>query len=230
MAATRPAPSSAATFPACCWEKAFARCAASLSRRSTPAGPSSSTRCSRFQVTSSRLAVGMHGSVSPEIGVSARPRGRPCDMQSLHGRYGDDEPDYVTVDPELTSEPADEEAVPGADPSEQPLTESGEGVAEGFEEAEAQLIDNIENAPPADRTLDGFDADQDVDEDVADDVAKVLEEHDPGEVIAQPRDEESRRATSVDREPDELDVTEVVRDPDEGDDDPGQGPGIAADR
>src|SRR5438045_2821959 len=133
MAATSPAPSSSATLPAYCAANSLDRPAASVSRRSTPAGPSSSTRCSRFQVTSSRLAVGMHGSVSPEIGVSARPRGRPCDMESLDRPYGDDETDYVTVNPELTSEPADEEAVPGADPSEQPLTESGEGVAEGFE-------------------------------------------------------------------------------------------------
>ena len=154
-------------------------------------------------------------------------------MESLDRPYGDDETDYVTVDPELRSEPADDEDVPGADPAEQPLSESGEGVAEGFEETEAQLIDNIENAPPADRTLDGFDLDapdQDVDEDVADDVAKVIEDHDPGDAIAQPRDDEARQATVVYGEPDELDVTEVVRDPDEGDDDPGQGPGISADR
>ncbi len=31
-------------------------------------------------------------------------------------------------------------------------------------------------------------------------------------------------------EPDEIDPTEVVRDPDEGEDDPGEGPGITAER
>jgi len=61
-------------------------------------------------------------------------------MESLDRPYGDDETDYVTIDPELTSEAADDEDVPGADPAEQPLAESGEGVAEGFEETEAQLI------------------------------------------------------------------------------------------
>jgi hypothetical protein len=151
-------------------------------------------------------------------------------MESLDRPYGDDETDYVTVDPELTGQPEEDAEVPGVDPADRPVAEGGGGVAEGFEESEAQLIDNIENAPPADRTLDGFDRDQDVEEDVADDVAKTLEDHDRGDAIAQPRDEEARRATAVYGEPDELDVTEVVRDPEEGADDPGQGPGIAADR
>src|SRR3954468_21839947 len=154
-------------------------------------------------------------------------------MESLDRPYGDDETDYVTIEPELTGQSDQDDEVTGADPADQAGAESGEGVAEGFEETEAQLIDNIENAPPADRTLDGFDLDapdQDVDEDVGDEVAKVIDDHDPGDAFAQPRDEEARRATAVYGEPDELDVTEVVRDPNEGDDDPGQGPGIAADR
>src|SRR5690349_6137342 len=137
-------------------------------------------------------------------------------MESLDRPYGDDETDYVTVEPELTGKPDDDDEIPGVDPADVPLAESGEGTAEGFEQTEEQLIDNIENAPPADRTLDGFDPDapdQDVEEDVADDVAKVIEEHDPGDAIAVPRDEEARRATAVYGEPDELDVTEVVRDP-----------------
>src|SRR5690349_15508575 len=142
-------------------------------------------------------------------------------MESLDRPYGDDETDYVTVEPELTGKPDEaEEEIPGVDPAEQPVAEGGGGQAEGFEQTEEQLIDNVENAPPADRTLDGFDPDapdQDVDEDVADDVAKVIEEHDPGDATAVPRDEEARRATAVYGEPDELDVTEVVRDPDEGD-------------
>src|SRR3954462_1952054 len=154
-------------------------------------------------------------------------------MESLDRPYGDDETDYVTIEPELTGQADQDDEGTGTEPADRAGAESGEGVAEGFEESEAQLIDNIENAPPADRTLDGFDPDdpgQDVDEDMADDVAKTIEEHDPGDAIAQPRDEEARQATAVYGEPDELDVTEVVRDPEEGPDDPGQGPGIAADR
>src|SRR4051812_32187142 len=122
-------------------------------------------------------------------------------MESLDRPYGDDETDYVTVEPELTGQADDDDdAVPGVDPSDRPLAESGEGVAEGFEETEAQLIDNIENAPPADRTLDGFDLDapdHDVNEDMADDVAKTIDDHDPGDAFAQPRDEEARRAGVV---------------------------------
>jgi hypothetical protein len=34
---------------------------------------------------------------------------------------------------------------PGVDPAERPLVESGEGEAEGFELAEAELIDNAEH-------------------------------------------------------------------------------------
>ena len=150
-------------------------------------------------------------------------------MESLDRPYGDDETDYVVVEPELTGQPEDADD----DRSSEAVPESGGGVAEGFEETEAQLIDNIENAPPADRTLDGFDLDApdtDVEEDVADDVAKVIEDHDPGDATAVPRDDEANRATAVYGEADEIDVTEVVRDPNEPDDDPGQGPGLAADR
>jgi hypothetical protein len=167
-------------------------------------------------------------------------------MESLDRPYGDDETDYVTVNPEATPD-RDEDAVPGPppandfddrvrDPAFQAVEEAGGGVSEGFEIAEGQLMDNIAGAPPADRTLDGFDPDapdQDVDEDVADDVAKTFEDHDPGDAIAQPREEEARLATAVYGEPDELDVTEVVRDPEEErahGDDPGQGPGVAFDR
>src|SRR4051812_46503088 len=100
-------------------------------------------------------------------------------MESLDRPYGDDETDYVTVENELTSETAAEPAerpAPAndgddhvADPAFQAVEEGGGGVSEGFESAEGQLIENIENAPPADQTLDGFDLDdpgQDVDEDV----------------------------------------------------------------
>jgi len=161
-------------------------------------------------------------------------------MESLDRPYGDDETDYVTVEPELTGENADDEpARPlhpndlddhATDPAFQAVEEGGGGVSEGFEAAEGQLIDNIENAPDADRTLDGFDRDEDVEEDVADDVAKTLEDHDPGDNAAVPRDDETRRATAVYGEADHIEATEVVRDPDGPADDPGEGPGIASDR
>ena len=146
-------------------------------------------------------------------------------MESLDRPYGDDETDYVTVDPELTGredEPRDAGPPPtvdqddnATDPAFQAVEEAGGGVSEGFEIAEGQLIDNIESAPDADRTLDGFDADEEVDEDVADDVEKTLADHDPGDSFAQPRDQEALRSTAEYGEPDQEDVTEVVRDPSE---------------
>ena len=162
-------------------------------------------------------------------------------MESLDRPYGDDEQDYVTVNPEPTPDEEErDEPIPTTDlddhahdPAFRAVEEGGGGVAEGFETAEGQLIDNIEDAPPADRTLDGFDPDDpgtDVDEDAAADVSKTIEEHDPGEAIAAPRDQEALRATAEYGEPDEVDTTEVVRDPEEGDDAPGAGPGIAHDR
>ena len=164
-------------------------------------------------------------------------------MESLDRPYGDDEEAYRTVEPELTSETGEPEApTPNptidmdervGDPAFEAVIEGGGGVSEGFEIAEGQLIENIENAPDADRTADAFDLDDpgtDVDEDVADDVAKTLDDHDPGEVTAVPRDRETLRATGVYGEPDQIDVTEVVRDPDAGPDDPGEGPGVAFDR
>ncbi len=113
-------------------------------------------------------------------------------MESFDRPYGDDEQDYVTVNPEdtLADEMADAGRTPtadwddrAADPAFQAVIEAGGGVSEGFEIAEGELVDNIEGAPPADRTLDGFDlADPgtDVDDDVADEVAKTLDDHDAG--------------------------------------------------
>lgn len=124
-------------------------------------------------------------------------------MESLDRPYGDDDEDYRTVEPELTSETgAEEDVTPSPsvdgddhvnDPAFQAVIEGGGGVSEGFELAEGQLVENIENAPDADRTADAFDLDDpgtDVDEDVADDVAAVLDENDPGDGGAVPRDDE----------------------------------------
>ncbi|MCW2967770.1 MAG: hypothetical protein JWM71_1542 [Solirubrobacteraceae bacterium] len=167
-------------------------------------------------------------------------------MESLDRPYGDDDEAYRTVEPELTSEideGDDESAVHTTDlddnahdPAFQAVEEAGGGVSEGFEMAEGQLIENIESAPDADRTVDGFDPEDpgtDVDEDMTADVEKTLDDADPGDAPAAPRDDEAAQATGVYGEPDQVDVTEVVRDPEEEaehGDDPGAGPGVAFDR
>ena len=162
-------------------------------------------------------------------------------MESLDRPYGDSEQDYTTVEPEAPADAADEitplptvdDDPRRGDPAFQAVEEAGGGVSEGFEAAEGQLVANIENAPEADRTVDGFDLDDpgtDVDEDAAGDVQKVLDDADPGDAPAAPRDQEALRSTAVYAEPDQVDVTEVVRDPAEGEDDPGAGPGVAFDR
>jgi hypothetical protein len=163
-------------------------------------------------------------------------------MESLDRPYGDDEQDYTTVNPEpdRAVEEPDDGTLPTVDedphvhdPAFRAVEEAGGGVSEGFEAAEGQLIENIENAPEADRTTDGFDPDDpgtDVDEDVAADVEKTLDDAEAGDAPAAPQDQEALRSTAEYGEPDEVDTTEVVRDPDEGGDDPGTGPGIAFDR
>ncbi len=88
------------------------------------------------------------------------------------------------------------------DPAQRPVLEGGGGVAEGFEQAEADLIRQAsheeEGVPPTD------------------------------ELLAGPL--EDARTTAVYGDADEVGATEVVRDPLEGDEDPGAGPGITADR
>lgn len=88
------------------------------------------------------------------------------------------------------------------DEAERPLDEGGEGVAEGFEESERELMESAEHGEPR--------------------FAPDANEPEP--------EAESDRATAVYGEPDEIDPTEVVRDPREGEDDPGAGPGLAPDR
>jgi hypothetical protein len=81
-----------------------------------------------------------------------------------------------------------------------PVREAGGGEAEGFEEAEELLVSNAEH----------------------------------GEGTGIPRPSQMGEEAEPDRatygEADEEDVTEVVRDPSEPPDDPGRGPGIAAER
>jgi len=88
------------------------------------------------------------------------------------------------------------------DESWRPLEEAGEGEAEGFELAERDLIDEAAHGDQ------GRSPERD----------------------AFAPEVESDEADPVYGEPDEVDPTEVVRDPREDEDDPGAGPGLAADR
>jgi hypothetical protein len=88
------------------------------------------------------------------------------------------------------------------DEEHRPLEEGGEGVAEGFEESERELIETGSHGDPR------FSPDANAPE----------------------PEVESDLSTAAYGEPDEVDPTEVVADPSEGDDDPGAGPGVAHDR
>ena len=87
------------------------------------------------------------------------------------------------------------------DPAMRPLYEAGQGDAEGFEQAEQDLIDNASHG---------------------DGRGEPLSDAFTPEV-------ESDRSTAVYGEPDEEDVTEVTFDPDEPDS-PQQGPKMAPER
>ncbi|HEV2061698.1 MAG TPA: hypothetical protein VGR12_02505 [Solirubrobacteraceae bacterium] len=90
------------------------------------------------------------------------------------------------------------------DPAMRPVYEAGGGVAEGFEQAEADLVDNAQHGDGrGDPLTDAF------------------------------RPEvESDRSGAAYGEGDEEKVTEVVRDPDDprGGDDPGAGPKLTSER
>ena len=88
------------------------------------------------------------------------------------------------------------------DEAHRALEESGEGEAEGFELAEEDLIEEASHG----------------------------NEGRSPEADAFTPEVESDEAGSVYGEGDEVDPTEVVSDPREDDDDPGAGPGLAADR
>lgn len=89
-----------------------------------------------------------------------------------------------------------------SDEASRPLEEAGEGESEGFELAEHDLIEEASHGAEG-RSPE------------ADAFAPEVESDESGAVYG---------------EPDEVDPTEVVRDPREGEDDPGAGPGLAADR
>jgi hypothetical protein len=95
----------------------------------------------------------------------------------------------------------DEEGRP-ADEEARPVMEGGEGVEEGFETAERDLRETATHGENR------YDPDG----------------RDFGD------EESAGEGDAIFGEPDEIDVSEVVRDPREGDDDPGEGPGISHDR
>ena len=88
------------------------------------------------------------------------------------------------------------------DPADRPVIEAGGGDAEGFELAEAQLIEHASHGDPG--------------------VDPLAEAGRP-----EPETEHSQAAYGG---ADEVEATEVVRDPDAGPEDPGAGPGIARER
>ena len=83
------------------------------------------------------------------------------------------------------------------DPAERPLAEAGQGVAEGFEQAEDDLVRQASHDDPA-----------------------VV----PTDAAFSP-EAESDRSTALYGESDEIYPSEVVSDSPESDDDPGAGPG-----
>jgi hypothetical protein len=88
------------------------------------------------------------------------------------------------------------------DEASRPVEEAGGGEAEGFELAERELEEQASHG----------------------------ENRSSPEVDAFPPEDSAEDAAPAYGEPDEVDATEVVRDPREGPDDPGSGPGLAADR
>ena len=88
------------------------------------------------------------------------------------------------------------------DEAARPLEEAGGGEAEGFEQAERDLIETAQHGEGR--------------------YSPETDEFTP--------EVESDRADAVYGEPDEVDPTEVVSDPREGEGDPGAGPGLASER
>jgi hypothetical protein len=114
------------------------------------------------------------------------------------------------------------------------VEQAGGGQAEGFEQSEELSIEQAENPPEPELTVDAFDLEDpgtDVDPDAADTVAKLLSDVDRDEdgTLARPRDREAEDAAPA-GEGDEVHSSEVTFDPDEGPDDPGRGVGIPFER
>jgi hypothetical protein len=139
---------------------------------------------------------------------AATPTPLPPDAEIVQGRADRASDSLVDQEERLAAAEAAAIGGPGVDdahgdPAMEPVYESGEGVAEGFELAEEDLVDNATHGDGrADPTGDAFTAEQEADE-----------------------------ATAVGGEADEEKVSEVVADPSEQrEDDPDVGPGITHER
>jgi len=128
-------------------------------------------------------------SASDEL-VEEQIRAAEAEAGSIGGRADVIDHDLSPVSDEILTE------------AERPLAEAGQGYAEGFEQAETDLIESASHGTPS---------------------GSPLEDAFSPEV-------ESDLATTSYGEPDEVDITETVEDPGEGPDDPGRGPGVSHDR
>jgi hypothetical protein len=137
------------------------------------------------------------------LNLSERRGAGMSERESSEGRPADDlvrqQEDAAAAEAARIGGPAPDY---GTDEEDRPLEESGQGVAEGFEDAERELIEHATHAEQGFRPQDN----------------------------AFTPEVESDRATGEYAEPDEVDPTEVVRDPEARPDDPGEGPGIADER
>jgi hypothetical protein len=111
------------------------------------------------------------------------------------------------------------------DEAARPLEEAGQGEAEGFEVSERELVEQASHgearwSPEADTFPQEGPADRPA-------YVESGREIDPQEFT--PEGAADRTAPAY-GEPDEIDPTEVTRDPQGGPDDPGEGPGLAAER
>ena len=119
-----------------------------------------------------------------------------------------DPPDEEYVEHEEEAAAEEAAAIGGGRPdyqgdeADRAVEESGGGVAEGFEGSEEELIEAASHGGPRHSPLD-------------DEFTPEVASDESGAVYG---------------EADEIDPTEVVSDPDEGEDDPGEGPGITAER
>jgi hypothetical protein len=156
-----------------------------------------------YQADASERAADAQEAAGPEGSAQENPRRHRTTMDEEL-----DPPEDPLLRREESAAAAQARAIGGpapdypVDDAHRPLEEGGEGVAEGFEESERELIETGSHGDPR------FSPDANA--------------PDP--------EVESDRPTTAYGEPDEVDPTEVVYDPDEGEDDPGAGPGLAHDR
>ena len=122
---------------------------------------------------------------------------RPVDPEE--GRRAAEEAEAAAAEAGAIGGRADESDI---DPAQRPVVEAGGGYAEGFEQAEDELIERASHGEPA---------------------------GDPVADAGGPEPETLRSQASY-GDADAIEATEVVRDPEAGPDDPGAGPGIVGER